>query len=220
MAMLMLQPDATSGEDTMVWSGGAANNYGILDRIDVGRGNSADITRGFIRFDISSLPAGATLTAANLFLYHYLELNTIDRNVSVHRSLVQWYEGNKNGAAPDGGVDGSTYNHRNAIGSVAWGASGGLSGTDYAAVATSTVSITTTGQFFSWNVLADVQAWYDASATNYGWWLIGDQSTNGTIKRFRSSDHSTAGERPYLEITYTVAATVPPLFQHYARLRC
>ena len=200
---LILQPDAAAGIDTRILSSSADLNYGIKDSMLIGTGAGGQINRGMIKFDISSLPAGATLTSATLALYCTGEANAADEDVGAHKSLVQWYEGDKDGGTTT--IDGSTWNNRNHIGAVAWtGGAGGVSGTEWTAVATATTAITTTGQFFNWNVLADVNSWY-GGATNYGWWLINTDEVNlSTRKTFSSSDEPTAAQRPKLTIVYTL----------------
>lgn len=207
---LTLQPDATAGIDTMLWSGGSSNNYGILDRIEAGRNaSSVDIERSLIRFDLSSIPAGSTATVATLTMTCHAEAATTDANVAVHRALTQWFEGDKSGAAPSGGVSGSTWANRDGLApTVAWaGGAGGGSGTDRAAVATATTLITAPG-VFNWDVLADVTAWLSGT-NNYGWWMIGGEGANQLLKRFRSSDYVTAGDRPQLAVTYTLPDVQP-----------
>ena len=98
------------------------------------------------------------------------------------------------------------------------GGAGGGSGSDYAAVATATTTITASGASYDWTVTADVAAWVAGTATNYGWWGINaDETTNGSRKVFRTSDHATSGTRPHLVVTYTEAAgvSIPVMMHHY-----
>lgn len=220
MTTLTLQPAAAAGIDTMLNSIAASQgyNYGTTIQARVGTSTAAQQRRMLLAFDISSMPAGATITAATLTLNCSSEDGATDYDVAVHRALLQWYEGTKNGAAPDGGTDGSTWNNRNENGPVAWGAEGGASGTDYAASATATTTITGTGNH-TWDVLADVSAWYAGTATNYGWFIINtSEATTNSGKIFDTSDNSTAGNRPKLVIEYTVAGK-PGHFMYYQRMR-
>ena len=62
------------------------------------------------------------------------------------------------------------------------------------------------GQLFAWSsannsqMIADVQSWLNTPSTNFGWILIGDESSGQTAKRFNSSESS---PQPSLVITYT-----------------
>lgn len=200
------QPDEASGYDTYIDGYVTTYNNGIATGMYIGcQTNAAYKWRGLLKFDVSSIPATATLTAATLTL-RCVTSSGVAMDCNVHRALTQWYEGAKNGAAPDAGQDGSTWQYRNKNGNVAWGAAGGQSGTDYTAGATATVSITGTGAF-DFNVLTDAAAWVAGSATNYGQWLISTTTFGSNYRLFASSSHATASYRPKLYITYTEATT-------------
>lgn len=206
---LELQPDAAAGEDTMIYSSASAVNYGVRTTLESGVLSIAGrIMRSLIRFDISSIPSGSTVDSAQLTFRCEQEDSTTDHGVGAHRALTQFYEGNKNGVAPDPGQDGSTWDLRNANGSVAWaGGAGGAAGSDWVASATDSVSITGTGASFDWDVQADVAAWVAGMATNYGWWIINtDEVTTNSRKWFTSSDGATPANRPKLTVVYTEAA--------------
>ena len=53
-------------------------------------------------------------------------------------------------------------------------------------------------------MISDVQLWNDAPATNFGWILVGDESTIKTAKRLDSRENPNEGFRPLLRITYDV----------------
>lgn len=202
---LTLQPSA--GIDTMINNSNLTGNYGASTSLEAGVtlvGSAT--TKGMIQFDLSSVPANAIIFLATLSLYCTSEDGTVDTHVGLRRALTQWYEGVKNGSAPDASQDGSTWNLRNANGSISWGALGGLAGTDYKllAEATAFATVTNTGQFFDWNVTADVKGFLEASFSNYGWWIINQSSATASRKYFASSDNATAEQRPKLIIFYVV----------------
>jgi hypothetical protein len=58
-------------------------------------------------------------------------------------------------------------------------------------------------------LVADVQAWVNGTASNYGWIVIGNESGAGTAKGFASREATTTSQRPQLTITYTVAVPEP-----------
>ena len=81
-----------------------------------------------------------------------------------------------------------------------WASVGG----DFAATASATTSVGGTGSY-DWTgsaLLADVQAWYDTPAGNFGWIVIGDELNTQSARRFDTREHATASRRPQLEITY------------------
>jgi len=199
---LTLQPAETAGNDTTIRKDTATFNYGISSYAMINATGAAQ-ARGLIKFDLSSIPSNATISSATLTLYCSSEQTTADVTAKIHRSLVAYFEGAKDGAAPDGGQDGSTWNLRNANGSVAWvGGAGGAAGSDYATDVTVSVSITAPSAFYDFNVLADVQAFVAGTATNLGWWVVhGNESASW--KTFSSSTAG-AANRPKLVVEYTV----------------
>jgi hypothetical protein len=193
--------DATpeSCEDTTISQGINGANYGGSTVISAG--NATQILRGIIRFDVSAL-VGKTINSATLRLWCPSESATTDRAVAIHRGLTDFYEGSKDGTAPSAGENASTWNYKNNNGSVAWaGGAGGVAGTEWETTATDTQTITNPNAFYTYTVTADVVAWA-GGATNYGWWLIGDNVTNSR-KRFSSSDETDPSLRPLLTVEYT-----------------
>ena len=68
-------------------------------------------------------------------------------------------------------------------------------------------TITQTGQYFSWDLTTAVQNWYSGGWKEYGFILVNDSDgIASTRKIFSSSEGTTDGQRPYLEVTYQDAA--------------
>jgi hypothetical protein len=203
-----LQPDISSGIDTCIYAHTPDYNFGSsAPQFRTGCGSTGGyIFRGMIKIPIVTLPAGKTLLTAVLSMMAREEQSAVDYTTGVHRSLVAWYSGNKDNAALDAGVDGSTWNYRNNNGAVAWaGGAGGASSADWAATPTDSQLITSVPTWFNWNVLPDVQAWYEASATNYGWWMIcTGEGTVTSRKGFWPCEWSTTDPTlvPKLVVTY------------------
>lgn len=205
---LTIQPDSVGGRDTYInaAAASAAQNYGVRTSFQVGK--TTTVKRGLLKFsDVALIPAGATIVSAILTMYVESEADTSDRNLSVHRALTHWNSGLRDGATPGTLEDGSTWNNRNndnvGGGTLAWaGGAGGGSGTDYAAVATATTLITGVGSF-TWDVTADVAAWVAGTATNWGWWVLGDEVNNNSNKVITSAEGATAANRPKLVVTFT-----------------
>lgn len=202
--------DVQTYMDSCILDAAPDSNWGVRTDFFTGRNVYDQITRGLIQFDISSIPGGATIDAngSKVYLYCSAEDSATDRDVRLHRGLTQWYEGNKNNDRPT--VDGSTWNSANGYpwaSQTAWaGGAGGASGSDWAASATATVTITGSGAWFNWDVTADISAFYAGTATNRGWWILNAVETAGSnsAKNFWASDYTTdATLRPYLTVDYT-----------------
>lgn len=192
--------------DTYINQASPTFNYGESSQIALGFDAASQGVRGMIKFDLSAIPSDAYIISALLRVYCESELNSTDRTLFVYRFLVEWFEGVSNGAAPGGGQDATTWNHRNANGSVAWasGAGGGSAGNgvESASPETGSVSITGTGAYFDVNVAVDVQNFVDGTHTNYGWWLRGNAIAS-SAKFLSSSESATEAFRPQLIIEYS-----------------
>ena len=186
------------------WSLGAAGQF-YAGRVGENGGNSK--RRGVVRFDpAASLPAGATVTAVTLRLNcSATQAGTF--TVSLHRGLDSWGEGTSSafggGGAPSTPND-ATWIHR-FYPDVLWDAPGG----EFVATASASKSIGAVG-FYTWGttpgMVADVQAWIDQPATNFGWTVIGNEVTLQSVKRFDTRESPST--KPVLTITYTPAPDV------------
>ena len=57
---------------------------------------------------------------------------------------------------------------------------------------------------------SDVQAWVDSPSSNFGWILIGIETTPVTTKRFITRNHPDPNVRPSLVVNYTPPAACTP----------
>jgi len=157
--------------------------------------------RALIAFDLDQIPAGATITSVTLTL---TVTRTLMGNavISAHRLLADWGEGDENAGGQEGlganAQQGSATWRENFKGESAWETPGGdfvspISASDGAGVAGSEVTLTDE------RMVADVQAWVNGEAENFGWILLG----SGTAKRFDSADNEASQNKPTLTITYT-----------------
>jgi hypothetical protein len=172
-------------------------------------------SRGLFRFDVSSLPAGAVVTGVQVQLYCTRQPDPdqhggpVASDFSLYRMLVDWGEGA--GSANTGSVamaGNATWNERH-YQALAWGTPGGLEGTDYANGASATTAVGNVGAY-AWGssaeLIADVQGWIAAPATNYGFILVNQsEGTAGSGRRFASREQPGGSiAPPQLVVTYTI----------------
>ena len=68
-----------------------------------GQSTGADIRRGIIAFDLSSIPTGSVVTSATLTLYLDKDSTTTPRNETIHKCLANWGEGTSVSTGGSGG---------------------------------------------------------------------------------------------------------------------
>jgi hypothetical protein len=178
---VVIQP---GGRDTWLNSGSPTFNYGVDTELEV----DGDLNHALVWFDLSSIPAEARVTSADLGL-SLQGLSGPSMDVSVHRATQSWQEGSGSGSATG---DGATWNTRD--GAVAWSTAGG----DYDVAAAST-TVSAPGPY-TWDVTGIVDDWARGGVPNEGLLLRGASSSGA---RFASDEHATAGDRPMLTVTYT-----------------
>jgi len=168
------------------------------------------IRRGLIQFDLtgSLIPAGSIINSVSLKMVDVQGLNS-NRTIELHRALATWGEGDSffaGGVGDDPEPNDVTWLHRFYNDATKlWTTPGG----DWDSQVSASTIVTAGPQLqsFVWSspqMVADVQNWLDHPASNFGWFILGDESTGQTAKRFRSGEATNANERPVLEITYTI----------------
>jgi hypothetical protein len=187
--------------------------------------------RSLISFDLAGLPAGAVITGVSLTMRmsggspsglgaggDHPQGYTGPLNVSLYRLLDNWGAGSSGAGMGNGGISmagaggaspgfaptpgDATWNYR-LWNTATWTTPGG----DYVATSSATQGVDITPQFVTWSsqgLINDVQGWVDDPTTNFGWEILGDESTNGTSRRFVSMDAPNASFHPVLTVDYTV----------------
>jgi hypothetical protein len=204
-AVIELQPvrDNTLYEDTA----GAVSN-GAGDSLFVGANNQGIDRRALLAFDVAgSLPASSVISSATLSLYMSQAPNTTSRNIELRTVSADWGEGTSNATSGGGGsgapstTGDATWIHR-FYSSALWTNSGG----DFPATLSASTPVGGVGSY-TWSspqLTSDVQQWLENPGGNFGWILLGDESTNQTVKRFASRENLDIDSRPSLSIEYTV----------------
>ena len=190
----------SNGKGTHLFAGQIAGSGGEFFR------------RALLRFDLSSIPVGVTLLSASVSLTTTKQVSQ-DFAFTLHRVTSDWGEGNSNAGEPGGKgiaalVGDATWIYRQVTSTVPYAGSTWTSpGGDFIATASATQTV---GNMFSnpvttWTsaaLLADVNGWRAAPATNFGWILRGTEANPSEAQRFASREYSPANDRPKLTVTY------------------
>lgn len=166
--------------DSYVNQNSPTTNYGTATSLSVRStttGTPDTNQRTFIQFGLSSVPSSSTIQSARLRLYLY-QAPAASRNYDAHRVTATWSE------------TGITWNNQPGV----------------AASATSTTATgITANSWIEWDVTSDVQAFVNASLTNYGW-RIKDQTESDPAgdfsSLFRSKENTGAALDPQLVVDY------------------
>lgn len=175
-------------------------------------GNTCSDTqrRAMLHFDIDGVvPSGNTITNVTLTLnVDRVSLSaTGNQDYTLHVLETDWGEGTSNtefgyginAVSPD-----ATWNYA-VYPTVNWTNPGG----DFNVLASATTSLASSTGTYIWSsaqMSIDVQSWKDNPATNFGWILIGDESSICNSRRFGSKDFGVA---PVLSITYEPTLSNP-----------
>lgn len=191
---LELQPDGTAGKDaTMIEGAPDGNNgtSGTLSHGDFGGGSY----RHVIEFDLSSIPASATVSAASLIV-KCLDAALANDTVRWYRVLRAWLEAqvtwNKAVTSTNwgtAGCDNTTTDRESAsIGGISR-STGDSNGTEKTATLDTTL----------------VQGWISGALTNRGMLGKADTESGSTAGNLKSSDDATAEQRPKFIAEYAEA---------------
>ncbi|MFN8498612.1 MAG: SdrD B-like domain-containing protein [Anaerolineae bacterium] len=153
-----------------------------------------------LKFDVSGIPAGATINTATL------QLTTQTARASnhfdqVHELLTPWTQGTANNQACNAGNgNGATWNAANCTGS--W-AAGAFSSADYAPGVLGTIIPKANNKPATANIAAAVNDWVNNNVANNGIVLVSTGKDAGDAKYY-SGQASNASYRPTLTGTYLV----------------
>lgn len=166
--------------------GGSSSNYGSNGEFRLGRDNGGPSLYGLLKFDVSAITPGTTITSAKLRINQYDSNKSGTVDIGAFRIDQDWTES---------GANWSTAN-----GSTAW--SGGAGGTySSPAISTTNVNLKTYG-WYEWDVTALVQEWVDNVSPNHGIELVYVSINAGRWSIFASKEHADSSIRPQLVIDY------------------
>ena len=161
--------------DAGVDQGNATTNFGALASMDVRSGSGPTKKRSFVLFDLSSIPAGSTISSATLELCATV-VPAATRTYQVGRVTAAWTE------------TGVTWSSQPAV----------------AASPSATTTTPASPGCMTWIVTADVQDWVSGLASNFGWRLRDASEGTGpasTTLRTRE-DAGVPSEQPELTVPY------------------
>jgi spore coat protein A len=163
--------------------------------------------RALVAFNLGPIPPGSTIQSVILTL-RTSRTKAGNETIRVHRVLAGWGEGASD--APDQEGQGApaapgdaTWLHR-FYPATLWR----TPGSEYSPTESAGHVVGGNGSV-SWSsdaLALDVQGWVNDPGGNFGWILIGNETTNQTAKRFDSRHSGTPANRPRLSVTYTPPA--------------
>ncbi len=204
--------EVAASRDNTVYSESDDKSNGMGDYFFSGTNGTGNLKRGLIAFDIAgAVPAGSTINSATLQLY-MSRTSSGSQNLSIHRVLSDWGEGASDAPGQEGGgasaaAGDATWRYRfydtnKPTSAPQWSTLGG----DFSAAASATASIGGVGPY-TWatnpSVVADVQAWLDVPAGDFGWIVVGNEGPSTTTKRFNSRTSSDVSRQPKLVVDFT-----------------
>jgi hypothetical protein len=220
-----------ASQDTSIFANNVDNSDGGGPGIFAGTSGAGSPRRGLIAFDVSSIPAGATITNVQLTLTLGQTAGSGPGAATIGLFAVtqNWGQGTNGSTATGVGGTGqgfaanpgdATWNAAffSATTPTLWNAPGG----DHVSTASASrlVSGTTVGTAYTWGstvqFVANVQSWLNNPATNFGLELVNADETNAsTLYGFYSSEWDnthfggSATQVPALQVTYTVPVPEP-----------
>ena len=192
--------DATLIEST---DGSAANGSG--PSMFAGHTNQElfGVRRALVRFDVASaLPEDAIIDRVFLSMYENSN-NANPSEVSLHRVLADWGEGDSfsnGGSGAPAQEDDATWLHT-FYDYDYWVQQGGHFVSSASASATVGGNETYTWQSTN-QLVSNVRRWLHHPERNFGWLIMGDEDTRGSVKRFASHESGNSNLHPMLSIEY------------------
>lgn len=172
-----------------------------------GVSNTNSIKRGLLYFNPEfNIPPGAEILDVKLRLY-MSRTNSGSKNVEIYKvDNKYWGEGSSDATGEEGSgalaeMYDATWIH-NYYDTEYWLNPGG----DYVSLVSASTIVDGIG-YYEWSspqMIDDVTDWINFDLNNFGWIIIGDETSNNTSKRFNSVQNPDYETRPRLIITYTI----------------
>jgi len=207
-----LKADIDAKKDNTLYedANGAFSN-GAGEYFFVGKTKQNLIRRGLLAFDLAGkLPANAVIDSVKLKL---VMAQTIagPQPVQLLRMLADWGEGASNATGNEGigaaaTTGDATWIHK-FFNTTMWA----TPGSEFAATASASQTVAGDGTYL-WGstpqMAAEVQAWLNSPASNFGWLVRGNETAFPTAKRFATHENLTPANRPLLTVFYRLGTRV------------
>lgn len=143
--------------------------------------------RAFIRFDLTAVPAGATILSATLEVTVFKD--TGSRAVSLHAVTSDWNEGASTPTQMIGGGCGTAASDDATWANTGLGGAWTTAGGDFVASPSATTADIEATALTSAQMVTDVNAWIATPVTNFGWILVHPlEGTQSNVVRLTSAD--------------------------------
>ncbi len=187
--------------------GQTSNGQGIY--LFAGKTNQPFLRRGLVAFDLSEIPANATIMDASLTLF-LSQANGGVAAISLSKVSQDWGEGGSDAGDPGGfgapaQTGDATWLHT-FYNTSFWTTAGG----DFSPTLSATTMVDTVDTTYTWSgsgLLADVEGWVANPASNFGWVVRGNEVDAGTAKRFNTGENPS--NPPQLIVTYQFLSGTP-----------
>ena len=166
-------------DDTYIKGDQPSDNFGSDNKFEVRPDNGAD-RRGLVKFNLSSIPANATITSATLYLYE--QSNKASQTTSLYRVTSNWDENTatwQSWSTPGGDFDSS--------------------------ISYFTFIPDRNNCMVTLDVTSLVQSWVNGTYLNHGLMLYSTGPNH--IIPYASKEDSAASHQPKLDVLYTLPQT-------------
>lgn len=190
-------------DNTLYESATGALSNGVGQHLFAGATNNDALRRAVIQFDLNSIPSNAVIDTVVLSI----NINKINTgagtdSLNLHVLNADWGEGTSDAPSSEGQGTTATTGDATWIHTFSTSGTWTNAGGDFNAAASAGISTTGLGnEFFgSTQLTADVSNWLNNPSQNFGWIIIGSESTTASARRMDSKDGATGG--PSLRVTY------------------
>jgi hypothetical protein len=177
--------------DTYLYAYEPDRNFGLEAALKLRSGTH----HPFVRFDLSSLPAGAEVLSATLELYAYDADRGSELDIEVYEVLRSWVETEATWGGPRAGEG--------------WAGAGCSDpGTDRSEAPTTVQTLDGAARWYGFDVTSAVGGWA-GGRDNHGFVLVPAPGSAVDTYYIRSADHPTGDQQPRLVIVYLPGGATP-----------
>lgn len=182
-------------QDTHIYAYAPTTNYSTQAALSIGYKQQ---WASLLRFHLSAIPVGATVTAASLEIYAWgwsgggavVTCGSYAIVRSTQLSQATWTEAQAGNPWGTAGCNNIT--------------------TDRRAIPESSIIVNSPQRWYTFDLTALVQSWVNGSVANNGVLIRADDPMSTSTFYFAAAEHSVAAERPRLVITYTDGSASTP----------